>query len=160
MMFNNNESQGRQSMISNNLLSGLVSPPQLNDNRKLQYSSQITGKMLDMQGIDEERKSATDDVLQSLGKKSSKKAEVSEKESSENGQYDMQEINISLESADVEEPLSGEVVQRKMPGTSSLARSPPKQSFEKKPIDTSVSSPIVSFAGNNEEEFKSEVASE
>lgn len=49
-------------------------------------------------------------MLQSLGKKSSKKAEVSEKESSENGQYDMQEINISLESADVEEPLSGEVV--------------------------------------------------
>lgn len=90
-------------MMSNNLMS-LVSPPQLHENRKLQYSSQITGKMLDMQNaIDEEQKSAADDVLQESGKKlSSKQDQNSEKESQSDhdGQYDMQEINISLESAD------------------------------------------------------------
>jgi hypothetical protein len=47
MMFNNGSQQsiGRSSMMSNNLLS-LVSPD--NRNHQFQYSSQITGKMLDM----------------------------------------------------------------------------------------------------------------
>ena len=73
----------------------------------------------------------------------------------------MQEINISLESANLDEPHSAEIIQRIMPGTT-LARSPPKQSFEKKPIDTSVKKMLseLDFTGNNEEEFKSEVASE
>ena len=67
-MFNNGSQQsiGRSSMMSNNLLS-LVSPD--NRNHQFQYSSQITGKMLDMQ---EERKShmTPDDVLQGSGRKS------------------------------------------------------------------------------------------